>query len=94
MNHNELGIWGEKFAADYLLRKGYEILERNWFFDKAEIDIIARQGEQLELKQRGQRSEVRGQRLEENKSPAPLSRSTLCEEQFQWSAVTYNQCTS
>ena len=47
MNHNELGIWGEKFAADYLLHKGYEILERNWFFDKAEIDIIARQGEQL-----------------------------------------------
>ena len=47
MNHNELGIWGEQYAADYLLRNGYEILERNWFFNKAEIDIIARHGEQL-----------------------------------------------
>ncbi len=47
MNHNELGIWGEKFAAEYLLRNGYEILQRNWFFNKAEIDIIALKGNQL-----------------------------------------------
>jgi len=47
LNHNELGIWGEKFAADYLLRNGYEILERNWFFNKAEIDIIAKENDQL-----------------------------------------------
>ena len=47
MNHNELGIWGEKFAAAYLLRNGYEILERNWFFNKAEIDIIALKDNQL-----------------------------------------------
>lgn len=42
MNHNELGKWGEQLAATYLERKKYEILERNWFFDKAEIDIIAK----------------------------------------------------
>lgn len=47
MNHNELGKWGEAFAADYLLKKGYKILERNWFFAKAEIDIIAQKGEIL-----------------------------------------------
>lgn len=47
MNHNELGKWGEQFAADYILRKGYEILERNWFFAKAEIDIIAKKGNEL-----------------------------------------------
>ncbi len=47
MNHNELGIWGEKFAAEYLLRNGYEILQRNWFFNKAEIDIIALKDNQL-----------------------------------------------
>ncbi|WP_410471160.1 YraN family protein [Flavimarina sp. Hel_I_48] len=47
MNHNELGKWGEVFAADYLLKKGYKILERNWFFAKAEIDIIAQKGEIL-----------------------------------------------
>ncbi len=39
--HNELGEWGEEFAAAYLLKQGYSILERNYTFQKAEIDIIA-----------------------------------------------------
>lgn len=39
--HNELGEWGEEFAATYLLKQGYTILERNYSFQKAEIDIIA-----------------------------------------------------
>ena len=39
--HNELGELGEELATDYLTRNGYEILERNYFYDKAEIDIIA-----------------------------------------------------
>ncbi len=39
--HNELGKLGEQIAADYLLRNGYTILKRNYYFDKAEIDIIA-----------------------------------------------------
>ncbi len=39
--HNELGKIGEQLAADYLSRNGYDILERNFYFDKAEIDIIA-----------------------------------------------------
>lgn len=40
--HNELGKIGEQLAADYLHRHGYSILERNFIYDKAEIDIIAR----------------------------------------------------
>jgi putative endonuclease len=40
-HHNELGKIGEQLAADYLSRNGYEILERNYYYDKAEIDIIA-----------------------------------------------------
>jgi len=47
MDHNELGKWGEVFASNYLARNGYNILERNWFFAKAEIDIIAQKGEIL-----------------------------------------------
>ncbi len=43
--HNELGKVGEQLAADYLLRKGYTILKRNYFYDKAEIDIIAQKEE-------------------------------------------------
>ena len=43
--HNELGKIGEKLAAKYLINKGYEILAQNFYFDKAEIDIIAKKGE-------------------------------------------------
>lgn len=39
--HNELGKKGEAHAVNYLIKKGYAILERNWRFQKAEIDIIA-----------------------------------------------------
>lgn len=44
-SHNELGKIGEEIAAQYMLRSGYKILHRNFFFDKAEIDIIAQKEE-------------------------------------------------
>jgi putative endonuclease len=39
--HNDLGKFGEEQAVEYLQKNGYEILETNWTFQKAEIDIIA-----------------------------------------------------
>ncbi len=39
--HNDLGKKGEAIALDYLLKKGYKILETNWQFGHAEIDILA-----------------------------------------------------
>lgn len=39
--HNELGKLGEELAVDFLQKNGYDILETNWVFQKAEIDIIA-----------------------------------------------------
>ena len=39
--HNELGKLGEELAVEFLQKEGYEILETNWIFQKAEIDIIA-----------------------------------------------------
>lgn len=47
--HNELGKIGEQLAGDYLSRNGYTILERNFIFDKAEIDIIAQKGERIAI---------------------------------------------
>jgi len=39
--HNELGKLGEELAVSFLQKSGYAILETNWVFQKAEIDIIA-----------------------------------------------------
>lgn len=45
--HNEVGKEGENRAAVYLQNEGYEILGRNLFFRKAELDIVARKGNDL-----------------------------------------------
>ena len=45
--HNELGKLGEDIAVQYLTDKGYEILERNWRNIHKEIDIVAKDGEEL-----------------------------------------------
>ena len=45
--HNELGNKGEMLAVDFLIKKGYIILDTNWRFQKAEVDIIAQKGETL-----------------------------------------------
>ncbi|WP_440068290.1 YraN family protein [Tenacibaculum discolor] len=45
--HNELGKKGEQLAIDYLVENGYTIVEKNYRFQKAEVDIIAQKEETL-----------------------------------------------
>jgi putative endonuclease len=47
--HNELGKKGEQLAVDYLINNNYTIIERNYRFDKAEVDIIAKKNETLAI---------------------------------------------
>lgn len=42
--HIKTGQEGEKLALEYLVRKGYAILDTNWTFEKYELDIIAQIG--------------------------------------------------
>ena len=56
--HNELGEQGEQIATEALVKKGYQILERNFRFKKHEIDIIARIADTIvfvEVKTRSER---------------------------------------
>jgi len=42
MTNKEIGKYGEALAKDFLIKKGYEILEMNFHYSRmAEIDIIA-----------------------------------------------------
>jgi len=48
LNKNkEIGRKGELVAVDYLIHKGYIIIEKNFFHRRFEIDIIARQNDTL-----------------------------------------------
>ena len=44
---HRLGMEGEQIAADYLVKKGYHVIERNYRFHRNEIDIIALHGRTL-----------------------------------------------
>lgn len=39
--HNELGKKGEQLAIDFLIKNDYKILEKNYRYLKAEVDVIA-----------------------------------------------------
>ena len=43
-NHIKTGAIGEERAVNYLLSKGYIIIETNWRFGHKEIDIIVKKG--------------------------------------------------
>ncbi len=45
--HYDLGVTGEKIASNFLLENGYKIIEKNYRFKKAEIDIIAQKNDML-----------------------------------------------
>lgn len=45
--HNKLGDLGEELAVEHLVKNGYDISERNYTYQKAEVDIIAQKGDTL-----------------------------------------------
>lgn len=54
--HNETGARGELLAEEYLVKKGYTILHRNWRTAHKEVDLVALDGNMLvfiEIKTRG-----------------------------------------
>lgn len=48
-SHNDLGSEGERIARAHLEKKGFVIREKNWRYQKAEIDIIAQKGDLLSV---------------------------------------------
>jgi putative endonuclease len=44
---SEIGKQGEDLAQSFLLRLGYEVLERNYRYQRSEIDLIVKKGDFL-----------------------------------------------
>jgi len=47
MSKTQSGNYGESLAVNFLKKRGYKILERNYRIRGGEIDIVAREGELL-----------------------------------------------
>lgn len=53
MDSKQIGIWGEKIAENYLKKKGYRILDKNYSSSfasgpkRGEIDIIAKKSDAI-----------------------------------------------
>lgn len=47
MHNRDLGNWGENQAEEYLRKNEYEIIERNFYSYHGEIDIIAKDKNEL-----------------------------------------------
>ncbi|CAG5011619.1 hypothetical protein DYBT9275_04986 [Dyadobacter sp. CECT 9275] len=45
--HNETGTWGEDKASAFLTDHGFEIVEKNYRYKHAEIDLIAKKNKTL-----------------------------------------------
>ena len=41
-NSKNIGNKGEELAAEYIVKKGYSLLARNWYYNHRELDIVAR----------------------------------------------------
>jgi putative endonuclease len=46
-NKRTTGNYGEDLACKFLQQLGYQIVERNYFYGHGEIDIIAKDGDEL-----------------------------------------------
>lgn len=62
----DIGALGEQFAAELLEQKSYRIVERNWRWRRAEIDIIAWHDEILVFVEVKTRSSIHHGRPEES----------------------------
>jgi putative endonuclease len=54
-----LGEWGEELAAQFLLKNGYELVEKNFQTRRGEIDLVVTRGEEIifvEVKTRSKES--------------------------------------
>ncbi len=96
ISSKELGKQGEDLAAVFLEENGIRVLERNYHFEKAEVDIIAYNGRQIifvEVKTRttdvhGQPEESVGE--EKQKSLFKVAEAWLYERKMDGAPVRFD----
>lgn len=74
----ELGKKGERAAAEFLKRQGFELVEQNWKCSYGEVDIVALDGVQLVFVEVKTRKSLKAGIPEEAITPAKQKRYLKC----------------
>ena len=81
MTNKELGALGEQYAEKYLKKQKYKILEKNYKCQLGEIDLIARDGDEIafiEVKTRPAHPYVRGMYAVDQRKQQHILRCAAC----------------
>lgn len=80
--HNDLGKEGEQAATNYLVKQGYIIRHRNWFFEKLELDIVAEKDGWLVVVEVKSRSTETFEHPADAVTPAKIRRIVLATDAY------------
>ena len=95
--HIELGKLGEQIALNHLVDLGFHILERNWRYKRAEIDIIASKEDILHFVEVKTRTSTKYGNPEEAISINKMRMLMLAAEEYQiqfpaWKKIQFDVC--
>ena len=83
MKRRDTGILGERIAADFLVKRGYRILETNYRCPEGEIDIVARHGDTLVFVEVRTKKSTQFCTPEESITPAKMHRLVAAASRYQ-----------
>ena len=93
--NKQTGNTGEELAADFLIRSGYTVLERNWRFRHWEVDIIASKNGKLHFVEVKTRTSLRFGHPEESITAEKMRHLRNAAEEYQyrypeWKYIQFN----
>lgn len=83
-SNQETGQIGEDIAAEYLVKNGYTLLERNWRFRHWEVDLIAFKNRKLHFVEVKTRYSVRFGKPEESITREKMTHLRNAAEEYQY----------
>jgi len=78
----EIGEMAEKLAQQHLRKLGYEILDSNWHFGHLELDIIAKDGDELVIVEVKSRNGIRYEHPSEAVTNAKIRRIVEAADEY------------
>lgn len=93
--HNDTGKKGEQLASEWMLQKGFRLIEKNWRYRHCEIDIIATKNDTLHFIEVKTRRSQRFGLPEQSVSLKKMERMTRAAAEYlrqqpQWKRVQYD----